>query len=192
MEPKNKSLFENEKLFNFTPNNGFFKKCNSISFNHFIVIPLYLNKKSSSPDNRCSICLLPISKSVRLDKCKHEFCLTCISKWSKFHKNCPLCRCSFSKIIANEDFHKYIYINNTDNENFISNETKVPPSSQKMPKILICLICQKNGTPSSIFTCFICKSYTVHYWCEEKKFFKLGIYICPACQNLRNNRLNEI
>ena len=40
MEPKNKSLFEKEKLFNFTPNNGFFKKCNSTSFNHFIVIPL--------------------------------------------------------------------------------------------------------------------------------------------------------
>ena len=157
-----------------------------------LVIPLSLNQKAAKPDNRCSICLLPITNIAKLDKCKHEFCLICIEKWSKFHKICPLCRNPFSKIISTNKFPNIIYINDTINGNHISKENNFYPKSQKMPDIKICMICREHGSTSSIFTCLICKSYSVHYWCEEPKFFKIGVYICPSCEKQRSNRMNEI
>lgn len=64
--------------------------------------------------------------------------------------------------------------------------------SHKIPNIMICSICQKKGTSSSMFICQICKIHNVHYYCESQEFFKFGIYICPACDSKRNNHFNEI
>jgi len=46
----------------------------------------------------CSICLSSIEKQGLLDCCQHEFCFTCIEKWSQTENTCPMCKQRFAKI----------------------------------------------------------------------------------------------
>jgi len=46
----------------------------------------------------CSICLSSIEKQGLLDCCQHEFCFSCIEKWSKTENTCPMCKQRFAKI----------------------------------------------------------------------------------------------
>ena len=42
-------------------------------------------------DNRCPICL-ELFVNVRILSCSHVFCETCIAKWMKKSKSCPMCK----------------------------------------------------------------------------------------------------
>lgn len=48
----------------------------------------------------CPICLKECSKPKRPNICEHIFCYTCISKWIKIKKCCPMCRRHIDRIIA--------------------------------------------------------------------------------------------
>ncbi len=76
----------------------------------------------------------------------------------------------------------------------MSNIYKSPyvPQSLKLHYIKLCFICGQIGNSSSIFTCQICKKNNVHFWCADNENFKLGIYICSPCNNLRKESLNEV
>ena len=52
-----------------------------------------------SPLKQCPICYSFFSKVSKPDACNHFFCLSCISRWTKFKKQCPLCRAKFKYII---------------------------------------------------------------------------------------------
>lgn len=58
------------------------------------IVPL--NAASSSADANCPICLeafLEVRGPLRcLTVCKHAFCSTCIGRWLKEHKTCPICK----------------------------------------------------------------------------------------------------
>ena len=51
-----------------------------------------------STDTTCSICLDTITTELGTLDCGHRFCFSCIKKWSKRKKQCPLCKKRFSKI----------------------------------------------------------------------------------------------
>ncbi|ESN96381.1 hypothetical protein HELRODRAFT_67664, partial [Helobdella robusta] len=63
------------------------------------------NKKSSpnSAANQCAICLSNIEPKKRsvISTCLHEFCFSCIKKWSKENAVCPLCKQNFTEILSN-------------------------------------------------------------------------------------------
>lgn len=136
--------------------------------------------------------MLGIKICATLDKCKHKFCFSCIKKWEKFHKICPLCRSPFSKILNDNNENNYIIIGglNESIHDFMNNKHFL--KSHKTPNIMMCSICQKKGTSSSMFICQICNTHIVHYWCESPEYFKFGIYICPVCDSNINNQNNEI
>lgn len=50
-------------------------------------------------DERCPVCLEKLSNKALLNNCLHQFCLTCITKWSNVSKQCPLCKETFEKAI---------------------------------------------------------------------------------------------
>ncbi|ESN96376.1 hypothetical protein HELRODRAFT_189219 [Helobdella robusta] len=59
---------------------------------------------SSSTDAiECSICLSDIEPQARsvISICFHEFCFSCIGKWSKENAVCPLCKQNFTEILHN-------------------------------------------------------------------------------------------
>ena len=46
----------------------------------------------------CNICLSEISIQGDINSCSHEFCFSCIERWSKTQNTCPLCIKRFTKI----------------------------------------------------------------------------------------------
>ena len=48
---------------------------------------------------KCPICIETMMDKAQLDGCKHEFCYSCIMRWSKIVPACPLCK-STSKTIT--------------------------------------------------------------------------------------------
>ena len=59
-----------------------------------------MKKKVSSTKTTCCICFKNRSKHnmICLDACKHYFCRSCITKWSKRENTCPQCRVRFHRI----------------------------------------------------------------------------------------------
>lgn len=51
-------------------------------------------------DNKfvCPICYKSTNKYCKIDCCIHKFCLSCINKWAKRKKQCPICRRAFKYI----------------------------------------------------------------------------------------------
>lgn len=54
-----------------------------------------------SANTTCSVCLNIISDSAVAENCMHQFCRSCIVEWARRSNLCPVCRTSFSNIIAN-------------------------------------------------------------------------------------------
>ena len=40
----------------------------------------------------CPICIETVNTSVRLNKCGHSFCKSCIETWFEENKKCPICK----------------------------------------------------------------------------------------------------
>lgn len=65
----------------------------------------------------CIICFEELNqlKKGTLENCTHEFCLKCITDWSKEKNSCPICRTKFTKIngktIADGKWNVLNYIN---------------------------------------------------------------------------------
>ena len=49
---------------------------------------------------QCPICYNFTYDFTRPNSCMHSFCRTCITKWSKKRKKCPLCRKSFLNLVS--------------------------------------------------------------------------------------------
>lgn len=58
-------------------------------------------QKKQKEQKECPICLEPISSLCRTDPCAHEFCLQCLSNWTREHNCCPVCRQVFDRILYN-------------------------------------------------------------------------------------------
>lgn len=76
------------------------------------------DRRSSSPEDSCAICLgKPENKSFT-DSCCHTFCFSCLLEWSKVKAECPLCKQRFKSIVHNvrsfEDYDQY-FVNNNNN-----------------------------------------------------------------------------
>ena len=55
-------------------------------------------KIMSHEQDECAICLCPFSNDIGVLDCKHSFCYSCISQWSKSENSCCLCKKKFSSI----------------------------------------------------------------------------------------------
>lgn len=75
-----------------------------------VTVPLKPTKKASTvqkPSNSvtdqesCSICLDELTKTKGKLPCGHEFCFSCIERWSKETNKCPLCKARFETIQKN-------------------------------------------------------------------------------------------
>lgn len=57
-------------------------------------------KPESEEDGQCCICLEEPStlELASINGCTHNFCFTCIEKWSERENTCPLCKTRFTKI----------------------------------------------------------------------------------------------
>ena len=66
--------------------------------NNFLVSPRPIIKNKN--DYKCCICLesLCLKNTIKLNICKHEVHISCIKKWFKDNKYCPLCRSEQKKI----------------------------------------------------------------------------------------------
>ena len=54
--------------------------------------------KLNNKIDECSICYNSSEKSIKIKKCKHTFCETCITKWLLENKyTCPTCRIDVRK-----------------------------------------------------------------------------------------------
>ena len=159
----------------------------------FIDIPFPSIKMMPKEANICCICLQNISIATSPNKCRHIFCNSCITRWSKKQKICPLCRTPFTKVMKlNNNSKEFIFVGDKSKLKYTNLNNNKYPKSQKMLELSFCSICGKPGIPSEIFTCQICKIFNAHYYCSDINNFELGIFICPGCQNLRANKLNEI
>lgn len=54
--------------------------------------------KEQPDDNDCIICLETIQTRGEIDSCVHQFCFSCILKWSKVTNSCPVCKRNFLEI----------------------------------------------------------------------------------------------
>jgi hypothetical protein len=71
--------------------------------------------KSNDKLEECPICFNSSDVSIKIKKCNHMFCESCIHKWLREHKNtCPICRTNVLKRTNSE-------IDNSENENSINN-----------------------------------------------------------------------
>ncbi|EFX85907.1 hypothetical protein DAPPUDRAFT_309016 [Daphnia pulex] len=52
-------------------------------------------------DSPCAICLGKVENKCFANNCLHEFCYSCLFRWSKEKTKCPLCMQPFSSIIHN-------------------------------------------------------------------------------------------
>ena len=58
------------------------------------------NIQTFNPICSCPICYNKVYYAYKPNNCSHLFCKRCISSWRKVKKQCPLCRKSFSYIVA--------------------------------------------------------------------------------------------
>lgn len=58
-----------------------------------------------SGKNFCSICLNNECNQMMavIAMCNHEFCYTCIRRWSETSRNCPICRASYWTLVVKID-----------------------------------------------------------------------------------------
>ncbi len=66
-------------------------------------------KSSDTPKNKlvildslysqCNICLYYYLKVYYTENCKHYLCEKCLKVWTQIKKICPVCKCSFNKIL---------------------------------------------------------------------------------------------
>ena len=54
--------------------------------------PKFVNLNNVSKYLYCCICDEIYNNPIRIKECGHTFCKSCIKKWAKYNKNCPLCR----------------------------------------------------------------------------------------------------
>ncbi|XP_046455273.1 E3 ubiquitin-protein ligase Topors-like [Daphnia pulex] len=61
-----------------------------------------VDESSTAPsDSPCAICLGKVENKCFANNCLHEFCYSCLFRWSKEKTKCPLCMQPFSSIIHN-------------------------------------------------------------------------------------------
>lgn len=58
-------------------------------------------RRPSSPDEKCAICLGPLENMSYTNACAHKYCFVCLLEWSKVKAECPLCKVKFKSIIHN-------------------------------------------------------------------------------------------
>ncbi len=75
------------------------------------IIPKFVNLSNVSRHLYCCICEDIFKKPIRIKECGHTFCKTCLKKWSKYNKNCPLCRKQFNIKNIKRDNIAYNIIN---------------------------------------------------------------------------------
>jgi len=68
----------------------------------------------------CCICDEIFNNPIRIKECGHTFCKTCLKKWAKINKHCPLCRKEFNIKNIKRDNIAYNIIN--DLEVFCNND----------------------------------------------------------------------
>ena len=56
-------------------------------------------RRPSSPDTKCAICLGNLENMSHTNACYHKFCFVCLKEWSKVKAECPLCKTKFKSII---------------------------------------------------------------------------------------------
>ena len=68
-------------------------------------------RRPSSPDTKCAICLGNLENMSYTNACFHKFCFVCLLEWSKVKAECPLCKSKFKRIIHNiksdDDYESY-------------------------------------------------------------------------------------
>ena len=54
-------------------------------------------KSTQTLQEECSICYCEIDtiKNISVTSCNHTFCFTCITRWTRSHDTCPVCRFNF-------------------------------------------------------------------------------------------------
>merc|ERR1712001_468099 len=58
-------------------------------------------RRPSSPDPKCAICLGNLENMSYTNACFHKYCFVCLLEWSKVKAECPLCKSKFKSIIHN-------------------------------------------------------------------------------------------
>ncbi|XP_025830013.1 E3 ubiquitin-protein ligase Topors-like [Agrilus planipennis] len=66
-----------------------------------VTSPKTCRSSSASPPPKCAICLGTCTNKCYSNSCMHQFCFTCLLKWSKVKAECPLCKQAFKSIIHN-------------------------------------------------------------------------------------------
>ena len=84
------------------------------------ISPKFVNLTSVSKYLFCCICEEIFNNPVRIKECGHTFCKSCLKKWEKYSKNCPLCRNKFIFKNIKRDNIAYNIIN--DLEVFCNND----------------------------------------------------------------------
>uniref|UniRef100_A0A1B6DDE3 E3 ubiquitin-protein ligase CHFR n=1 Tax=Clastoptera arizonana TaxID=38151 RepID=A0A1B6DDE3_9HEMI len=62
---------------------------------------------------KCAVCLEFFIDVVMIEKCKHNFCKSCLENWKKQKKGCPICRSRINKYFPNPLIGNFVvdYIN---------------------------------------------------------------------------------
>lgn len=134
--------------------------------------------------NQCNICLNPISNVATLKECSHSFCFDCISKWSQYSTECPICKQNFSSIshsstmkrVKKKKFH-YAY----DDED-VMNDDIVKNSCD------YCMVCHQGNDRDVMLICDKCKYNVCHIYCDGLDRIPDGDWLCSQCRTEKRRK----
>ena len=106
----------------------------------------------------CGICLSDAPLFGKCDSCIHEFCLTCLLKWSKEKYTCPMCRAVFFNIEFHNRLHPILSVVKI--EKYVKQET-----SFFIDMLLDCCVAYNTS-----YFINICKNYNEDPFVENVEF----------------------
>ena len=148
----------------------------------------------------CPICLGALNPIIGLIRpCKHQFCFSCILKWSGTSNVCPLDRTPFRKIVKlkqmgkSKQFEEVVAIADTQ----INEESFLETIAEEFDAYIAAIVCENcdSGVDEDILLlCDIC-NLGYHTYCLQNPLHEVptGEWYCDECNEIlfKSNRFSH-
>ena len=150
-----------------------------------------------SLETECIICCSNITELANPDSCNHDFCKSCLFKWTQRSTKCPICKKTYQNIfIYEKGIKKKLSIEkinelNLNNEIICSSEEEENNYVESIEDDSddICYVCQQSTDQKNLLICDKCRNNYCHYYCEHLQKIPEKKWICKFClRKIKENR----
>lgn len=157
--------------------------------------PEQVEERNEAIEKRCCICLEEMRDKTKPEECRHVFCRTCITAWTKTFSNlCPLCKVEIKwlmiyqvKLCPDEEG----YQEDQDQDLVVDRIEVVKPILNNEISDWVnsyadrCYICNNGENENTLLVCDQCDFNICHISCCGLQAVPEGEWYCRDCEEQR-------